>query len=1443
MSQAASITVAVRVRPPTGWEQDRLPEPVSWNDSMFMGDGALSSPRKSAIGKNLRPIIQVVDDRVLIFDPKDLDVSRSFEQRGFLPPGSKRYKDQRFTFDRVFDETAQQVDVFEQTTKPLLDGLLDGFNATVFAYGATGCGKTHTISGTESDPGIIYLTMTELFAKIEERKDDMLVEVSLSFLEIYNEEIRDLLVNSQGAPRGGLQMREDKSNRIIVASLSELHPKNADEVKMLVLEGNTRRTQSPTHANQTSSRSHAVLQINVAQTPRTASTTEERTMATLSIIDLAGSERASATRNMGDRMVEGANINKSLLALGNCINALCESGNRTRHVPYRNSKLTRLLKFSLGGNCKTVMIVCVAPTSAHFEDTQNTLKYANRAKEIKTKVSRNFINVDRHVGQYVEAINRLNCEVAELKAKLAAKIGGETEVAKRRRAEGKAEMDRVRADIQVKVDSTRPTLMDSGTCEGNLGAAQKRLEVTKIRLLELDAQASTCALPSDLQAERALLQSLVAADEATVRPGSSTHQRMTKAANANALLEAMLRAVSERKYDRMDEIMIETIKTDVRLKRLEADQSKLQAKESVLRDTVGQQASMIASLVGILARCTVMMREGGEALQRVSHDMSMNSGIQESVQLIQAVAASLTKISQSNDQTFQNLVGQSTSSYTGGYGGSLFNFTGHSAPARRSSLPLKPPVVKVRRRSSAVAPVSASPGRRPRRPSVIRTSLAQGQVAKPAEKKSLRWRDEAGEGDLDDAGLGGRKTQREAASGVTGSETEWEDEMDKTDESFNSSNASKDSSSSSVTVVPKATTMVTAVPPRKARTSRLDPGFLKSRVPALGMVAEVDDETPSLSAEGSQPLGELSNQPLDTISTPTKNRRNLSATPTKSGSARQIVGSTRKSRISNLGPVRVEKGRRRSSMIPQLSPQAANGARRSGSNSSIGRRNVSDSDISLRKSPMKKVRRISAMGGVRNSLPAPPPVGLLAKRPWRPSLSTRLAPIVSNPKDAPTKRIWRPASLVLSPPQANTLAAELSRASVPVATDPCRGCANPCDDNGEGGFHHEEWPTRYFDVDQLSDMLGRVRPYFRMTVISTGKNDWEKEVTEAKNTLAYHLSDTSSRKSVAPRTKETDPPVTGVYSSEASDFLYVLNGSHQTTAYDDSKDTVLVFPDYKMVTNVDVSSEGSENLWETVLDPALGCAGVAPSQGSQADRPSRSWVLPYHAVVLICSHKRRDKRCAIAAPVLKRAITSALESRGWEVHEQLEDPELLQDSAIEEISGTPDERDEAVMNRRKALYAEPANQKKALILYISHIGGHKYAGNVIIHLPQGAGVCFSTSRRASFNSFTAVSLYSPTPTATPAGVTQNSISCDVTSRRDTLTTDDFDNTPETEHDDQTREFLVTPSQEEVDNDTAKNDERVEKVETRMWWDFNQEEQVDDQRNMGQDFEPKWIILL
>ncbi|KAI2792634.1 Kinesin-like protein 6 [Penicillium oxalicum] len=406
---ASSITVAVRVRPFTIREAAQLSR--TDDTPLFLGDGSLAGvPTPKLNQKGLRSVVKVIDDRCLVFDPPEDNPVQKFSRS--VVPNGKRVKDQTFAFDRIFDQNASQGEVYEATTRRLLDSVLDGYNATVFAYGATGCGKTHTITGTAQQPGIIFLTMQELFERIDERSGDKSTEISLSYLEIYNETIRDLLV--PGTPKGGLMLREDVNQSVSVAGLSSHHPQNVEQVMEMIIRGNECRTMSPTEANATSSRSHAVLQINIAQKDRNAGQNEPHTMATLSIIDLAGSERASATKNRGERLFEGANINKSLLALGSCINALCDPRKRN-HIPYRNSKLTRLLKFALGGNCKTVMIVCVSPSSQHFDETQNTLRYANRAKNIQTKVTRNVFNVNRHVKDFLVKIDEQMNLINELK--------------------------------------------------------------------------------------------------------------------------------------------------------------------------------------------------------------------------------------------------------------------------------------------------------------------------------------------------------------------------------------------------------------------------------------------------------------------------------------------------------------------------------------------------------------------------------------------------------------------------------------------------------------------------------------------------------------------------------------------------------------------------------------------------------------------------------------------------------------------------------------------------------------------------------------------------------------------------------------------------------------------------------------------------------------------
>ncbi|CCE62983.1 hypothetical protein TPHA_0D03480 [Tetrapisispora phaffii CBS 4417] len=442
-TRQSSIMVAVRVRPFSSEEAARLIKDEndhnnypSMNDSLLtlpnvdnnntMTDKNESVTKKYLLKRNaIRKIVDCVDDKMLIFDPADTNPLNKLSDNVLNAMYSKRQTGRRnlrrgggelkFVFDKLFDETANQTNVYNSTTSSLLDSVLDGFNGTVFAYGATGCGKTFTISGTPEQPGIIFLTMDELFKRIESLKDTKNIELTLSYLEIYNETIRDLLNPNVSSKK--LVIREDSDQKITVSNLSHHKPQTVQEVMDFVIRGNMNRTTSPTDANETSSRSHAVLQIHIAQTDRTPDLISNSTFATLSIIDLAGSERAASTKNRGERLIEGANINKSLLALGNCINALCISDGtrRTCHVPYRDSKLTRLLKFSLGGNCKTVMIVCISPSSTHYDETLNTLTYANRAKDIKTKIIRNQQSLNRHVGSYLKMITEQKKEIQELR--------------------------------------------------------------------------------------------------------------------------------------------------------------------------------------------------------------------------------------------------------------------------------------------------------------------------------------------------------------------------------------------------------------------------------------------------------------------------------------------------------------------------------------------------------------------------------------------------------------------------------------------------------------------------------------------------------------------------------------------------------------------------------------------------------------------------------------------------------------------------------------------------------------------------------------------------------------------------------------------------------------------------------------------------------------------
>ncbi len=338
------------------------------------------------------------------------------DPNGITNINNNRSKEISMAFDYVFDEYASQENIFNSTTKFLIEGVVNGFNATVFAYGATGAGKTYTMLGNERNPGIMPLTLKELFNKINSYPNRE-YNVKLWYLEIYNENIRDLLSNNN---ESNLDLREDQNKGIIVSGITEIKATSSEHILNILKKGNKNRTTESTNANETSSRSHAILQIMVSYKEKNSGIDYEIKYGKLNLIDLAGSERASVTLNRGNRLIEGANINRSLLTLGNCINALCEANEKgsKSYIPYRDSKLTRLLKDSLGGNARTVMIANVSPSILSFDDTYNTLNYANRAKKIKSNVKRNVLNAKYHISNYTNIIKNLQSRIYDLESQI-----------------------------------------------------------------------------------------------------------------------------------------------------------------------------------------------------------------------------------------------------------------------------------------------------------------------------------------------------------------------------------------------------------------------------------------------------------------------------------------------------------------------------------------------------------------------------------------------------------------------------------------------------------------------------------------------------------------------------------------------------------------------------------------------------------------------------------------------------------------------------------------------------------------------------------------------------------------------------------------------------------------------------------------------------------------
>ncbi|XP_006062792.3 kinesin-like protein KIF21A isoform X6 [Bubalus bubalis] len=360
-------------------------------------------------------------------------------------------KDKAFTFDYVFDIDSQQEQIYTQCIEKLIEGCFEGYNATVFAYGQTGAGKTYTM-GTgfdvniiEEEQGIISRAVKHLFKNIEEKKHTSIknglpppdFKVNAQFLELYNEEVLDLFDTTRDidakTKKSNIRIHEDSAGGIYTVGVTTRTVNTESEMMQCLKLGALSRTTASTQMNVQSSRSHAIFTIHLCQTrmcPQidSESATDNKVISESSqmnefetltakfhFVDLAGSERLKRTGATGERAKEGISINCGLLALGNVISALGDKSKRATHVPYRDSKLTRLLQDSLGGNSQTIMIACVSPSDRDFMETLNTLKYANRARNIKNKVMVNQDRASQQINALRSEITRLQMELMEYK--------------------------------------------------------------------------------------------------------------------------------------------------------------------------------------------------------------------------------------------------------------------------------------------------------------------------------------------------------------------------------------------------------------------------------------------------------------------------------------------------------------------------------------------------------------------------------------------------------------------------------------------------------------------------------------------------------------------------------------------------------------------------------------------------------------------------------------------------------------------------------------------------------------------------------------------------------------------------------------------------------------------------------------------------------------------
>ncbi|KAJ2455972.1 hypothetical protein EV183_000315 [Coemansia sp. RSA 2336] len=456
-----------------------------------------------------------------------------------------------FTFDKVFDQKDSTQRVYDDIVKNIISSSMGGFNGTIFAYGQTSSGKTHTMHGSGQEPGIIKLAVQEIFNTVKnDSRREYLIRVS--FLEIYNEVLRDLLEPT----KCNLKIHENAKREIFVGDLSEHIVFNADQVEEILQKGDRNRHIAGTNMNERSSRSHTIFRIVIESREKTEESGDKGEVAKqqqqqqqqqqrlstgslaeseefmgavmvscLNLVDLAGSERVGQTGAEGQRLKEGAHINKSLLALGTVIGRLSEDGSDYGHIPYRDSKLTRILQPSLGGNAKTLIICTITPSPDYIDEALSTLKFASRAKTIRNTPEVNEELRGDALLRRLKRASELEKEIAQMKEieRKKIKIEADNEALLRQLWKSQKERERLQRELEMQQSNVfLPHTTDSKGTAGDANMIRRQTWFPGLQGPVIDgAAAESRALPNHGDSKAMDVDSEVNMSKVTARTRNS----------------------------------------------------------------------------------------------------------------------------------------------------------------------------------------------------------------------------------------------------------------------------------------------------------------------------------------------------------------------------------------------------------------------------------------------------------------------------------------------------------------------------------------------------------------------------------------------------------------------------------------------------------------------------------------------------------------------------------------------------------------------------------------------------------------------------------------------------------------------------------------------------------------------------------------------------------